>query len=117
MLKLFYIKEDVGGAWNSEMIFTIVAAESKEQVWDVLYPDRAGDWIPNFKPTFSMLGHRTEETAQKAYEKKLRKYEKNKDKLLQEYKEYKQKEIDSYIEIPGVFADKEPRIILTDKNN
>lgn len=52
MLKLFYIKEDVGGCWGEEMSFTLVASESKEQVWDILYPERAGDWLPDFKPVF-----------------------------------------------------------------
>lgn len=114
MLKLFYIKEDVGDAWCSVMRFTIIAAETKEQVWDILYPDRAADWVPDFKPIFSMFGHKTEEAAQKAYEKALRKYERNKDKWLQEYKEDKQKEIESFNEIPGGFAEGEPRIILND---
>lgn len=115
MLKLFYIKEDIGDRWNSVMTFTIVAAETKEQVWDVLYPDRAGDWVPDFKPVYSKLGNKTEEESQKAYEKALRKYERNKDKWLQEYKVSKQNEIGSYMEIPGVFAEGEPRIILEDK--
>lgn len=114
MLKLFYIKEDVGDAWCNLVRFTIIAAESKEQVWDVLYPNRAGDWVPDFKPVFSMYGHRTEEAAQKEYEKALRKYERNKDKMLQEYKDNKQKEIETFMEIPGTFADGKPRIILDD---
>lgn len=61
-----------------------------------------------------MYGHKSQDDAQKDYEKRLRKYERNKDKLIQEYKECKQKKIDSFIEIPDVNVDGLPRIVLDD---
>ena len=117
MNKVFYYKEDVGGPYDEIMRFVLIAAESREKAWEFIHKGTSWDFVPDFKPDENMYVvpfYKTPESAKKAYEKDLRKWEKNKDKWLQEFLESKNKDIENYKEVEGLFAEGEPRIIMDD---
>lgn len=89
----------------------IWAAESPEQVWDMKYPDRAGDWLPDFEPKIEDYGGEPTKEFNIAY----RKWECKKDKLKREYLEIKKAEIESYKELPHMTTDVvEPQMVFSE---
>ena len=76
----------------------IWTAKSREHLWDLKNPNSAGDWVPDYEPKPSP------DVPQKLFEKRHRKWEREKDKLLEEYLEGKKKTIESYIELPPIFS-------------
>lgn len=70
------------------------AAESRENLWDLKYPNRAGDWVPSCIPT------RNPNEPLKVHERRCRKWARKKDQTIKEYLGEKKREIESYTEIP-----------------
>ena len=88
----------------------IWTAKSREHLWDLKNPNSAGDWVPDYEPKPSP------DVPQKLFEKRHRKWEREKDKLLEEYREEKRKTIESYIELPPIFLVKtgvEPGLLVS----
>ena len=73
-------------------------------------PNSAGDWVPDYEPKPSP------DVPQKLFEKRHRKWEREKDKLLEEYREEKRKKIEAYIELLPIFSVKtggEPGLLVS----
>ena len=111
MLKLFLDAGVVISRYNGEYeggTAELWAAESREQLWDLKNPKRAGNWVPDFEPKEDEYKDKPN-----AFEKAHRKWERRKDDLLSEYLEGKKREMESWIEVPNVKVTQEkPGLIV-----
>ena len=99
-MKTFLVKSAEYIDYKYYVYAEIWAAESREQIWNEKHPHTPIGFIPDFEPK------RENCPSDKIYNKRYRKYLKEKDKLIDKYLKGIDSELEeSYIELIGVSND------------